>query len=180
MLVDGFIEPGSANSIGSDRLASSRKCRRSCTSRRNYHNSYLANCWVCSPRGMQHNTALGHQLLQIRDFVPWTCRRWCADLLGSLHSKRLQSLFAIPQLLLQHLRLGTVVVCQRVHCRLLTHNSLLGSWRDLRWASTNLWNRNLWLSASRVRFLLVGVPRLVLSTTTKSLGPSPREVAGHR
>ena len=37
--VDGSIEPGSANPIGSDRLASSRKCRRSSTSRRNFHNS---------------------------------------------------------------------------------------------------------------------------------------------
>ena len=39
MRVDGFIEPGSASSIGSDRLTSSRKCRRSSTSRRNFHNS---------------------------------------------------------------------------------------------------------------------------------------------
>ena len=47
------------------------------------------------------------QLLQIRDFVPWASRRWCADLLGSLHSKRLQSLFAIPQFLLQR---GSIVL----------------------------------------------------------------------
>ena len=46
-----------------------------------------------------HDLAFGARL-HFRDFVPWTIRQGCA-LLGSLHSKSLQSLFAIPQLLLQ-------------------------------------------------------------------------------
>ena len=84
----------------------------------------------------------------------------------------------------QHLGLGTVVVSQCVHCRMQTHNSLLSGWRDLQLSSTNLWNRSLRLGTSLVGLLLISVLLLVLSTTTRRLGPShhgrgPRITCNH-